>query len=261
MRRDRIEDVSAAADGRVSGAIDSSSCVDRSASEPQMVTIPEGWFLMGSETGQENERPVHRVWVDAFEMAECQVTNAEYRRFLAATKHRAPLHWEDANFSHPEQPVVAPSWFDAVAYCEWLSAASGRRYRLPTEAEWEHAARGGVEQKQFPWGDEPPEHLTNYSARWKNGPEPVGRAERNAYRLCDIGANVHEWCADWFAAEYYRGSPECNPQGPTDGLRRSSRGGSWRHQIKVSRCAARASIAPEFQYADYGFRVARDLKK
>jgi len=261
MRRDRIEDVSAAADGRVSGAIDVSARVGVSVSEPRMVTIPEGWFLMGSEAGQENERPIHRVWVDAFEMGECQLTNVEYAKFLVATKHRAPLHWDDANFSHPEQPVVAPSWFDAVAYCEWLSAASGRRYRLSTEAEWERAARGGVGQKQFPWGDEAPEHLANYSARWKNGPEPVGRAERNAYGLCDIGANVHEWCTDWFAAEYYGASPERNPQGPAQGLRRSSRGGSWRHQIKVSRCAARASIPPEFQYADYGFRVARDLKK
>jgi formylglycine-generating enzyme required for sulfatase activity len=118
-----------------------------------------------------------------------------------------------------------------------------------------------VEQKQFPWGDEAPERLENYSSRWKNGPEPVGRVEGNAYGLCDIGANVHEWCADWFAAEYYAGSPERNPQGAAQGLRRSSRGGSWRHQIKVSRCAARASIPPEFQYADYGFRIARDLKK
>ena len=259
MRRDRIEDVSAAAGGPVSDATDLRTRVD--VSEPRMVAIPEGWFLMGSDAGQENEQPVHRVWVNAFELAECQVTNAEYAKFLAATKHRAPLHWEDANFSHPEQPVAAPSWFDAVAYCEWLSAATGRCYRLPTEAEWERAARAGAEQKQFPWGDEPPEQLLNYSARWKNGPEPVGQAERNAYGLCDIGANVHEWCADWFAAEYYRASPQHNPQGPEQGQRRSSRGGSWRHQIKVSRCAARASIPPEFQYADYGFRIARDVTK
>ncbi len=259
MRRDWIERVSAAAGGRVSDATDSSARVG--VSEPRMVAIPLGWFLMGSDAGQENEQPVHRVWVDAFELAEFQVTNAEYAKFLTATNHRAPLHWQDANFSHPEQPVVAPSWFDAAAYCEWLSAATGRRYRLPTEAEWERAARGGAEQKQFPWGDEPPEHLQNYSARWKNGPEPVGQAERNAYGLCDIGANVHEWCADWFAAEYYRASPERNPHGPEQGQRRSSRGGSWRHQIKVSRCAARASIPPEFQYADYGFRIARDVMK
>lgn len=259
MRRVRIERVNRAARGPVSDAIDLSAAAGVSA--PRMVAISEGWFWMGSAAGQENERPVHRVWVDAFELAECQLTNGEYARFLAATKHRAPLYWENANFSHPEQPLVAPSWFDAVAYCEWLSAASGLRYRLPTEAEWERAARGGVEQKQFPWGDEAPGHLANYSARWKNGPEPVGRAERNAYGLCDMGANVHEWCADWFSAEYYGGSPKRNPQGPAQGLRRSSRGGSWRHQIKVSRCAARASIPPEFQYADYGLRIARDVQK
>src|SRR5437016_9322762 len=107
------------------------------APEPRMVRVPEGWFWMGSDSGQDNERPVHRVWVDAFELAACQVTNAEYARFLAATKHPPPLHWDDPKFNHPEQPVVAPSWFDAVAYCEWLSKKTSRRYRLPTEAEWE----------------------------------------------------------------------------------------------------------------------------
>jgi formylglycine-generating enzyme len=227
---------------------------------PEMVPIPEGWFLMGSETGQDNERPVHRVWIDAFDLAVCQVTNADYGRFIAATAHRKPLHWDDLNFSHPEQPVVAPSWFDAVAYCDWLSRMTGQPYRLPTEAEWERAARGGIEQKLYPWGDEPPESLPNYASRWKTGPEPVGRSERNAYGLCDIGANVHEWCSDWFNADYYSVSPERNPQGAIDGKRRASRGGSWRHYTKVSRCAARSSIPPEFQYADYGFRVARDTR-
>lgn len=229
--------------------------------EPQMVRIPEGWFLMGSDAGQENERPVHRVWVDAFEFAACQVTNAEYAQFLATTGHRKPLHWDDLNFSHPGQPLVAPSWFDAAAYCDWLRRVTGRHYRLPTEAEWERAARGGLEQKLYPWGDDPLELLANYAARWKMAPEPVGRAERNAYGLFDIGANVHEWCADWFGADYYRFTPERNPQGPVEGVRRASRGGSWRHATKVSRCAARSSIPPEFQYADYGFRIARDLAR
>jgi len=226
--------------------------------EPQMIRIPEGWFLMGSDAGQDNEKPIHRVWIDSFEMAATQITNAEYAKFIAATNHRKPLDWDDPNFAHPEQPVVAPSWFEAIAYCEWLSVLTQKHYRLPTEAEWERAARGGPEQKLFPWGDEPLESLANYSSRWKTAPERVGNAERNAYGLFDIGANVHEWCSDWFDADYYRVSPERNPQGPTEGKRKASRGGSWRHQTKVSRCAARSSIPPEFQYADYGFRVVRD---
>jgi len=236
---------------------------------PRMIAIAAGWFLMGSDTGQDNERPVHRVGVDAFELGLCQVTNAEYAQFLIATLHRKPLHWGDPNFSNPSQPVVALSWFEAISYCEWLSGITQRRFRLPTEAEWEYAARGGLEQKQFPWGDEQPESLANYAARWKTGPEPVGGAESNGYGLCDIGANVHEWCADWFEADYYRISPEQNPPGPAESAsqagakhsrpaRRASRGGSWRHFTKVSRCAARSSIPPEFQYADYGFRLACD---
>jgi formylglycine-generating enzyme len=224
-----------------------------------MVRVPEGWFLMGSETGQDNERPVHRVWVDAFDLATCQVTNAQYGIFLAATKNPTPLHWGAPDFSNSEQAVVGTSWFDAAAYCEWLSHATSRHCRLPTEAEWERAARGGAEQKLYPWGDEPPESLPNYVTRWKTGPESVGHAEKNAYELCDIGANVHEWCADWFDAEYYAASPERNPKGPATGTRRASRGGSWRHYTKVSRCAARSSIPPEFRYADYGFRVACDV--
>jgi formylglycine-generating enzyme required for sulfatase activity len=210
---------------------------------------------MGSEKGQDNERPIHRVWLDEFSLAECQVTHAEYAQFLAATGHAQPAHWNDPNFVSPEQPVVAVSWFDAVAYCEWLRAATGCPFRLPTEAEWERASRGGIEQNQYPWGNSRPEALPNYSARWKTGPEPVGTAERNAYGLCDVAANVHEWCADWFSADYYGVSPDRNPQGPATGTRRASRGGSWRHYTKVSRCAARSSIPPEFQYADYGFRV------
>jgi formylglycine-generating enzyme len=225
--------------------------------EPAMVRIPEGWFWMGSNVGQDNERPVHRVWVDAFDLAVCQVTNAEYACYLAATRHRPPLHWQDSAFSNPAQPVVAVSWFDAIEYAGWLSRVTGRHYHLPTEAEWERAARGGLEDKSYPWGDAPPESLPNYASRWKTGPEPVGQDAPNGFGLRDIAANVHEWCSDWYSPHYYAASPERNPPGPAEGKRRASRGGSWRHYTKVSRCAARSSIPPEFQYADYGFRLAR----
>ena len=213
---------------------------------------------MGSETGQENERPVHRVWVSEFELAATQVTNREYSRYLEATGSPPPPKRDDPEFRHPQQPVVAVSWFEAVAYCEWLSCCTGRRYRLPTEAEWERAARAGREGALYPWGDEPPQSRPGYERRWRRGPEPVGGQAPNDFGLYDIGDNVHEWCSDWFDEGYYAISPERDPQGPEGGTRRSSRGGSWRHHVKASRCAARSSIPPRFQYADYGFRVVRE---
>lgn len=224
--------------------------------EPFCIDIPAGWFSMGSDAGQSVEGPVHRVWVDAFAMAATQVTVAEYARFLEATGNAAPPNWGDPNFSTPQQPVVAVSWFEAAAYCAWLSSRTGARYRLPTEAEWERAARGGVEGMLFPWGDDPPASRPGYATRWKSGPEPVGQSEPNGYGLFEMCENVHEWCSDWYAADYYAVSPDRNPQGPEEGERKASRGGSWRHQIKIARCSARSSIPPEFRYADYGFRVA-----
>ena len=159
--------------------------------------------------------------------------------------------------------MAGVSWHEAARYCKWLSLQTGRRFRLPTEAEWECAARGGLEQKQFPWGDDPPQSLPNYATRWQTGPEPVAQYAPNAFGLYDIGDNVHEWCSDWYDPNYYAISTDRNPQGPDQSPlkppRKASRGGSWRHQIKVARCAARSSIPPEFQYADYGFRVASDL--
>lgn len=218
--------------------------------------------MMGCETGQDEERPVHRVHVDAFELAACQVRNRDYAIFLEATGHPVPKHWNDADFNHPDQPVVAVNWIEAVKYCDWLGGRDGRKYRLPTEAEWERAARGGREGALYVWGDDSPQAWTAYVRRWGRevyGPLPVGLDSPNAFGLYDIGENIHEWCADWFGKDYYAHSPAKNPRGPGSGQRRASRGGSWRHQIKVSRCAARSSIPPTLQYADYGFRVAREI--
>jgi formylglycine-generating enzyme len=242
---------------------------------PALVCIPAGWFLMGCDSGQDNEKPVHRVWVDEFLLATRQVTNADYGRFLRdnASLFPPPPFWTDPAFNHPDQPVVGVSWQEAIRYCEWLSAGTGRMFRLPTEAEWERAARGGSDADAgvgtkagalFPWGDAPPQSLPGYAERcagyWKAGPEPVARAEPNAYGLYNMCDNVHEWCSDWYAPDYYAVSPERNPRGPETGERRASRGGSWRHHIKMSRCAARSSIPPEFKYADYGFRIASDVQ-
>ena len=229
-----------------------------------LVQIPAGGFLMGSASGQDCEQPVHRVWIDSFLLAATQVTNEQYGRFLRATSTQPPRFWHDPNFNHLQQPVAGPSWHEAMHYCEWLNQQTARHFRLPTEAEWELAARGGLEQKQFPWGDERPQSLPNYASRWQSGPEPVAQYAPNAFGLHDIGDNVHEWCSDWYDPNYYAISPDRNPQGPEHSsmkpARKSSRGGSWRHHIKVARCSARSSIPPEFQYADYGFRVACDVE-
>ena len=227
--------------------------------EPQLVCIPEGWFWMGSNTGQDNERPVHRVWVDEFRLASCAVTNAGYAQFVNATGNPPAPFCEKPEFNHPEQPVVAVSWFEAVKYCEWLSLSTEMSWRLPTEAEWERAARGGSESLLYPWGDEPPQSLPDYENRWKKGPEAVAQYAPNPWCLYDICENLHEWCSDWFHPDYYAISPDRNPSGSENGERRSSRGGSWRHHIKVTRCAARSSIPPAFQYADYGFRLAATI--
>lgn len=229
--------------------------------KPACAAIPAGYFQMGCEQGRDEEKPVHRVWVDAFEMAVYQVRNRDFACFLEAAGNAAPPQWNDPDFSNPDQPVVSVSWFEAAAYCEWLSEMCRRRYRLPTEAEWERAARGGAEGALYVWGDDPPHERPEYVRRWTgvvNGPRPVGEEPPNAFGICDLGENVHEWCADWFDKNYYAVSPERNPRGPDTGERRASRGGSWRHHIKVSRCATRSSIPPLFQYADYGFRVVGD---
>jgi formylglycine-generating enzyme required for sulfatase activity len=213
---------------------------------------------MGSEAGQSNERPVHRVWIDSFKLAPFVVTNAQFAVFLAATRREPPPTWNDPQFSYPRQPVVAVSWFDAADYCEWLTQMTRQIFRLPTEAEWEWAARGGLDGKLFPWGDESPELLPDYATRWRSGPEPVGNYAANGYGLYGMCENVHEWCADWYDPSYYSNAPVRNPAGPNLGIRRVSRGGSWRHHVKVARCAARSSIPPSFKYADYGFRIASD---
>jgi iron(II)-dependent oxidoreductase len=219
-----------------------------------MIRIPGGSFWMGSEGRFTWESPRHRLFINAFDISPTSVTRREYENFLRETSHKEPKQWRDSTFSDPEQPVVGVNWFDAVAYCNWL----GETYRLPTEAEWEKACRGGNEDWEFAWGSEPPESIAYFQGTW-NAPRPVGTWQSNGFGLFNMGDNVHEWCLDWFAADYYAKSPEENPQGPLDGTRRVSRGGSWRHQIKGSRAAHRSSLPPEFRYADYGFRVVREV--
>ena len=227
---------------------------------PCVVVIPEGFFLMGSGNEYENEMPRHRVWVDGFGLGRFPVTNREYRTFVEETQTPAPPFWSDAMFSDPEHPVVGVSWDDATAYCKWLGERTAKQFRLPSEAEWERAARGNLPSALYPWGDQPPWERPFPGCDPKTGgPQKVGANPPNDFGLYDMSEGVHEWCSDYYDANYYHYAPERNPQGPSFGQRRVSRGGSWRHRIKFSRCAARSSLPPSFKYADYGFRVSLTL--
>lgn len=222
----------------------------------ETVLVPAGVFRMGDADGRPDERPEHGVYVSAFRIAVLPVTNREYAAFVEATGHEPARFHDDPAFSLPEQPVVGVNWFDAGDYCAWLSEATGRRFRLPTEAEREKAARGCVGGLRYPWGDDPG---TNGGRFEQVAPNAAGISEPNGFGLYDMGYNVHEWCSDWYDAAYYAASPARDPGGPPSGTRRASRGGAWRHQIKISRCAARSSLNPRFRYNDYGFRVAESV--
>lgn len=224
------------------------------------VLIPAGSFEMGSD-GRPDELPVREVAIEAFEAALAPVTNAEYGYFLEATEYEPPRFWDDERFNAPRQPVVGISWFAAMAYCEWLSELLGRRCRLPSEAEREYAARGGQPGQLYPWGDEVlDEGPFAFGAAGTDRPLPVGTVPPNGYGLYHMGENVHEWCTDWYDSRGYVEAP-LDPQAEApEGTRRASRGGSWRHRIKVSRIAARSSLAPDREYNDYGFRVYVDVE-
>jgi len=227
---------------------------------PATVPIPAGAFLMGAEEGMDNEKPLHAVYLDAFRMGQFPVTNREYKFFVDATGAPPLPFWERESFADSEKPVVGVSWHEAAAYCEWLRRASGLKFRLPSEAEWERAARGGAAGQQYPWGNALPDESDCPGIDpVRGGPPRVGLYRPNAFGLYDMCASVHEWCSDFYAADYYRTSPERNPPGASSGARKSSRGGSWRHHVRFSRCAARSSRDPGFHYADYGFRVAAGL--
>jgi iron(II)-dependent oxidoreductase len=273
--------------------------------DAKMVLIPAGKFQMGTDSAEipglvrmaeaevaksdappgfwvwsfEDETPRHTVYLDPFYMDMYEVTNAQYRIFIQATDHHEPKAtafvdgnmqdgfepWTDERLNKPDQPVVCVNWKNASAYAAWAGK------RLPTEAEWEKAARGGLVSKRYPWGDAAPDGTQcNFADRktdyiWSDNSvsdghpytAPVGSFAPNAYGLYDMAGNVYEWCADWFGIDYYTESPERNPKGPSSGDVHILRGGAWALPPSYLRCAYRA--APAYTHHYYGFRCVQDV--
>jgi formylglycine-generating enzyme required for sulfatase activity len=216
-----------------------------------MVYVPAGEFEMGSNQGDADQQPAHRVYLDAFYIDQYEVTNARYEQFVRAKGRKPPMWWGDERFRGPQQPVVGITWEEAAAYCRWLDK------RLPTEAEWEKAARG-TRGRLYPWGDNfvygranivVPDDGYEYTA-------PVGSYPGGAspYGALDMAGNVAEWCADWYAADYYQHSPRHNPQGPANGEYRVVRGGSWNGSSYEARSTHRWRYFPDTPRSYIGFR-------
>ncbi len=240
--------------------------------QPEMVFIRGGTFLMGSEEGNADEKPMHSVTVGDFYMGKYPVTVAEFKRFIDDTAYKtdAERAGNKRNWRHNAQgkrrlkgednhPVIYVSWNDADAYCEWLSRKTGLKYRLPTEAEWEYAAGNGTINRTKWAGTSDEGRLREY-ARYRGdgiGTVPVGSLRPNALGLYDMSGNVWEWCSDWYDKDYYKNSPSVNPTGPPSGFSRVIRGGSWSSYPRDCRVAVRFDGAPGYHGGSTGFRVVR----
>ena len=237
------------------------------AAEPGMIFIPGGEYARGRAHEDKNaetkwypnllkdDQPVRRIHVDAFFLDEHEVTNAEYARFVTATKRRAPIHWPGGKLrpAAATWPVTNVSWEDARAYAAWAGK------RLPAEAEWERACRGLSEGDKFFTGAPA---LTAADARFDrvDGPAPVCQLKRNDFSLCDIAGNVWEWTADWYAQRYYEQSSQRNPAGPAAGQYRVIRGGSWADVADYLACSYRGWVRPGERSPNIGFRCAKSAQ-
>ena len=224
---------------------------------PAMVPVPAGTFVMGSNSDEPDERPAHRVTVDAFLLDRDEVTVAAYGHCVDAGKCAPPRRAERA----ADEPVTWVSWQDADTYCRFIGA------RLPTEAEWERAARGD-DARRYPWGDAPDCRAANFGNYRGEGrcpdnpgrPVAVGRYDkgRSRFGARDLAGNVWEWVADRYDAAYYAHSPAKNPRGPAAGDRRVVRGGACCSMFGLPRAANRVAFPPDYTDEDLGFRCARD---
>ena len=252
---------------------------------PRFAAIPGGRFTMGSFEGSDDERPPRAVLIDVFHVSAYAITVDQYSAFVRDAGHpspslrdlpllvtpqhelpfrelAAPYVWRggDPPRDRGRHPVTLVTHADAMAYCRWLSGQIGQLVRLPTEAEWERAARGGLEQKRYPWGDDIDASRGNFlpepALKRHRGTRPVGSYAPNGFELYDMAGNVWQWVADWYGADAYRAADDRNPRGPAQGVFRVLRGGSWvTHDVNQLRCAHRHRVPPDTYAYSVGFRV------
>ena len=220
-----------------------------------MILVEGGSFMMGShstEADRQNDEHQHQVSVSSFYMSRYQVTQAQWR---------AVMNTDPSYFKGDSLPVEQVSWEDIQVFLQKLNKKTKQKFRLPTEAEWEYAARGGQQSKGFIYaGSDKLEEVGYYDRNSTNQMHPVGRKKPNELGIYDMSGNVFEWCQDWYDNSYYKNSPDNNPTGPTSGTYRVLRGGSWSIFAQGCRVAARYNIAPNYRNSSIGFRLVCELK-
>jgi len=253
----------------------------------EFVPVKGGCYRMGNVfgDGENNEQPAHQVCVDDFYMGRHEVTVGEFRKFATITGYRTEAekgdgcsvwiagkwvadkgkNWRLPGFLQDDRhPVVCVSWNDAMAFADWMSGTAGRKYRLPTEAEWEYAARsGGRDEKWAGTSSEP--DVGGYAWSKENAGDktnPAGGKKPNGVGLYDMSGNVFEWVGDWYAPNYYGISPKLNPAGPPDGGEKVLRGGSWDNRLRNIRTTnRRRSAEPGSRLTSDGFRLAMPVQR
>jgi serine/threonine-protein kinase len=243
--------------------------VEKTVKYEGMVLIPTGSFQMGSNDGDSDEKPVHKVYISKFWMDKYEVTNGEYKKCVDAGSCRAPSEIKSytrssyyGNSRYDNYPVIYVDWNQASAYCEWKGG------RLPTEAEWEYAARGALEGARYPNGDNINCDDANYCRSSvchickgygdkDDDTHPVGSYIANGYGLYDMAGNIWEWVSDWYEDNYYKNSPSRDPKGPSNGKYRVVRGGSWYFHKDVIRVSHRFRLDTSYRSIYFGFRCAR----
>jgi formylglycine-generating enzyme len=226
-----------------------------------MALVPAGEFTMGSDKGDDDEQPIHRVFLDSYYIDKFEVTNGRFAKFVEAIQSEPPWGFSDKETPvlHLDQPVRWVNWMDATGYCLWAGK------RLPTEAEWEKAARG-PDGRIYPWGNDPPTPAHAVFGLKEGGADtvsPIGNRDKgkSLYGVHDLAGNLYEWASDWYDEQFYSKNPAINPRGPAEGVAKVQRGGSYTNTPYRLRSSFRTKGDPTEHDPNVGFRCAQDVPK